>query len=75
LGGKYEMEIEEISKSREEYQSEAYKTLGWPPAPALMVEDELAGRGAGLSEEQIEAVIRRHLGLPPLAAKNNNPAS
>ncbi len=66
LGEKCEMEVEEISKSREEYQSEAYKAFGLPPAPAVMVEDELAGQGAGLSEEQIEAVIKRYLGLPSL---------
>ena len=66
LGDKYEMEVEEISKSREEYQSEAYGASGLPPAPAVMVEDEIAGQGSSLSEEGLEAVIRRHLGLPPL---------
>jgi len=66
LGGKYEMEVEEISKSREEYQSESYHASGLPPAPAVMVEEEIAGQGPGISEEGLEAVIRRHLGLPLL---------
>ncbi len=68
LGAKYVMEVEEISRSREEYQSEAYRAAGLPPAPAVMVEDEIAAQGPGISEEKIEAVIRLHLKLPPLAA-------
>jgi hypothetical protein len=66
LGAKYELEIEEISKSREEYQSDRYRASGLPPAPAVMVEDEIAAQGPGISEEGLEAVIRRHLGLPPV---------
>jgi len=62
------LEVEEISKSREEYQSEAYRASGLPPAPAVMVEEELAGQGPGISSEGLEAVIRRHLLLPPIAA-------
>lgn len=64
LGEKYEMAVEEISKSREEYQSEAYRAAGLPPAPAVLVEEEIAGQGPGISAEGVEAVIRRHLGLP-----------
>jgi len=64
LGEKYEMELEEISRSREEYQDEIHKASGLPPAPAVMVEDEIAGQGPGISEEKVEAAIRRHLGLP-----------
>jgi hypothetical protein len=66
LGAKYELEIEEIAKSREQYQSEPHKASGLPAAPAVMVAEEIAGQGAGISEEGLEAVIRRHLGLPPL---------
>ena len=66
LGARYELEIEEISRSREDYQSDRYKASGLPPAPAVMVEDELAGQGPGISEEGVEAVIRRRLGLPPV---------
>ncbi len=67
LGQKYQIQVETISKSREEYQSKAYQASGWPPAPAVIVEDETAGQGPGISEEGLEAVIRRHLGLPPSA--------
>jgi hypothetical protein len=62
LGGKYDLEMEVISKSREEYQSPEYLASGLPAAPAVLVEDELAGQGAGISEERLEEVIRRHLG-------------
>ena len=70
MGKKYELEVEEISKSREEYQNEAYKASGQPAAPAVMVEDEIAGQGPSLSEEGLEVVIRRHLGLSPLKSQN-----
>ncbi|MFA5111843.1 MAG: hypothetical protein WC443_10590 [Desulfobaccales bacterium] len=63
LGAKYAIDVETVTRSREEYQSDAYKALGLPAAPAVLVEDELAGQGPGLSEEKLEAVIRRHLGL------------
>jgi hypothetical protein len=66
LGARYELEMEEISKSREEYQSDRYKASGLPMAPAVMVEDEIAGQGPGISEEGLDSVIRRHLGLSPL---------
>jgi hypothetical protein len=62
LGQKYELDVEEVSKSREEYQAEGYRASGLPAAPAVMVEDELAGQGPGISEEKLEEVIRRHLG-------------
>jgi len=64
LGARYELEVEEISRSREAYQSKAYKAAGLPAAPAVMVEDEIAGHGPSLSEEGVDAVIRRHLELP-----------
>ncbi len=66
LGEKYEMDVETIAKSREAYQSQAYKASGWPAAPAVMVGDEIAAQGPEISEEKIEAIIRRHLGLAPL---------
>ena len=65
LGQKYALEVETVSQSREAYQAEAYAASGLPAAPAVMVENEIAGQGASLSEEGLEAVIRRHLGLPP----------
>ena len=66
LGQKYAIDVEAIAKSREAYQAEEYQASGLPAAPAVMVGDEIAGQGPEISEEKIEAVIRRHLGLAPL---------
>jgi len=66
LAQKYEMEMEFVSRSRETYQSPEYLASGLPAAPAVMVEEEIAARGPQISAENLEAVIRRHLGLPPL---------
>lgn len=64
LGSKYDIEIEVTSKPQAEYQTDAYFELELPVAPALMVADEIVVEGSGISEEKVEAVIRRHLGLP-----------
>jgi hypothetical protein len=64
LGEKYDIDMETVTKSREEYQSEGYRASALPAAPAIMVEDELAAQGPEISEEKLEAIIRRHLGLP-----------
>ncbi len=66
LGEKYEIEVETISKPRAEYQTAEYLQLGLPPAPAAMVGEEVVAQGPNLSEDQVEAAIRRHLGLPEL---------
>ena len=66
LGEKYDIDMETVTKSREEYQSEEYQASGLPAAPAVVVEDELAAQGPEISEEKLEAIIRRHLGLPPI---------
>ena len=66
LGQKYALDVENIAKSREAYQAEAYVATGLPAAPAVMVENELAAQGPSISDEGVEMVIRRHLGLPPL---------
>jgi hypothetical protein len=66
LGQKYAIDVEAIAKSREEYQSEVYKASGLPAAPAVMVGNGIAAQGPSISEEGLEAVIRRYLGLPPL---------
>jgi hypothetical protein len=65
LGHKYTIEVEAISQSREEYQTAEYQASGLPAAPAVMVENEIAAQGPKISEEGLEAVIRRHLELPP----------
>ncbi len=66
LGAKYNLNVEVISRAWGEYESETYRDSDLPPAPAVMVGDELAGQGPGISQEGLEAIIRRHLGLPPL---------
>jgi hypothetical protein len=67
LGEKYEIEVETISKPQAEYKTAEYLQLGLPPAPAVMVADEVVGQGPNnISEEKVEAAIRRHLGLPEL---------
>jgi hypothetical protein len=64
LGEKYKVEIETISKPRQEYRTGGYARLGLPPAPAIMVGDELVVQGCDVDEAKVEAVICRHLGLP-----------
>jgi len=66
LGQKYAIDVEAIAKSREAYQAEEYKASDLPAGPAVMVGNEIAAQGPSISEEGLEAVIRRHLGLPPL---------
>jgi len=69
LGAKYDLEIEIISKPIAEYQTDEYFELDLPTAPAIMVADEIVVEGADVPEADLEAVIRRHLGLPELAGK------
>jgi hypothetical protein len=63
LGEKYEIEIETISKPKEEYNSNAYLELGLPKAPAVMLGDEIVVKGPDTSEKNLEAMICKHLGL------------
>jgi len=65
LGQKYAIEIETISKPIAEYQTDEYFALDLPTAPAVMVGDDIVVEGADVAEDKLEAVIRRHLGLPP----------
>ena len=65
LGQKYEIEIETISKPNAEYQTDEYFELDLPVAPAVMVGEEILVEGTDVSEEELETVICRHLGLPP----------
>jgi hypothetical protein len=64
LGEKYQVEIETISKPRQEYQTDEYFELELPVAPAVMVGDEIVVEGSDVQEDKLEAVICRHLGLP-----------
>ena len=69
LGQKYEIETEVISKPKVDYFTDEYEALGLPPAPAAMVAEEVVIQGPNISEEKVEAAIRRHLGLPELPAE------
>ena len=64
LGEKYDIEIETISRPREEYTSEAYAKLNLPVAPAIMVDEEVLVEKSDISNEKLESVICKHLGLP-----------
>lgn len=64
LGKKYDIEIETISKPKQEYLTDAYFELDLPVAPAVMVGEEIVVEGSDVSEEKLEAVICNQLGLP-----------
>lgn len=65
LGEKYEgIEIEVTSKPIAEYQCDEYFELELPVAPAVMVGDEIVVEGSNVSQDKVEAVICRSLGLP-----------
>lgn len=64
LGGKYQVEIEAISKPRVEYQTDEYFELDLPVAPAVMVGDEIVVEGSDVTEQKMEEAICRQLGLP-----------
>lgn len=66
LGTKYDVQIEVTAKPMAEYQSDEYFELDLPAAPAVMVGDEIVTEGADVSEDELEACVRRHLGLPEL---------
>jgi hypothetical protein len=68
LGGRYELEIESTSKPTAEYHTDAYYALDLPVAPAVKVGEEIVVEGKDIGEEEFEAAIRRHLGLPTAAA-------
>ena len=65
LGQRYELEIETISKPKAEYLTDEYFELDLPVAPAVMVAEEIVVEGSDIPEDELEAVICRHLGLPP----------
>lgn len=64
LGAKYTIEIEVLSKPKAEYQTDDYFELDLPVAPAVMVGEEIVVEGESVDPAKVEAVVRRHLGLP-----------
>jgi hypothetical protein len=65
LGEKYDFEIEIISKPIAEFNTDEYFELDLPVAPAVMVGEEIVVEGSDVSDEKLESVICKHLGLPP----------
>jgi len=65
LGKKYDLDIEVMERPRDEYQNDEYFELDLPVAPAIMVGDEIVVEGSDVSEEELESVICRHLGISP----------
>ncbi len=66
VGAKFkEIEIETIAKPRAEYETAEYLELGLPKAPAIIVGDEILIEGSDITEDKLEAIIRKHLGHPP----------
>jgi len=51
------VEIEVISKTRGEFKSEAYRQNGLPPAPALMLDDEVVVQGGPITEEKLRELV------------------
>ncbi len=67
LGTKYDIEIETISKPKEEYNTDEHFDTDLPVAPGVMVGDETVVEAGDVSEEKLEAVICQHLGIEPPA--------
>ena len=64
LGEKYkDIEIEVMSKPIAEYQNDEYFELDLPVAPAIMVGDEIVVEGSNISQDRVEKVICRYLGI------------
>ncbi|PKN66560.1 MAG: hypothetical protein CVU57_05725 [Deltaproteobacteria bacterium HGW-Deltaproteobacteria-15] len=61
LGEKFGIEVQVISKPREEYATEPYSRLGLPGAPAIMIGEEVLVEKADISEDKLDSAIRRQL--------------
>lgn len=64
LGAKYEIDMETISKPKEDYLTDEYFELDLPVAPAVMVAEEILVEGADISQNKLASAICQHLGLP-----------
>lgn len=72
LGEKYAIDIGITSKPKAEYQTDEYFELDLPVAPAVMVGDEIVVEGENVSEDKVEVVICRHLGISPPKPKKKS---
>ncbi|PTN36346.1 hypothetical protein C6366_09790 [Desulfonatronum sp. SC1] len=61
LGELNGVETEIVSKPREEFQAEAYRSLGLPTAPGIMIDDRVLISGGFLEEDRILAAVRERL--------------
>ncbi len=64
LGAKYPIEFDLFSQPMAKYQTDEYFERDMPVAPAVMVGEEIVVEGSDIAEDELEAVICRHLGLP-----------
>ena len=64
LGDMYDIEIETVTKPREEFTTSEYLEQALPKAPAVMLGDEIVVKGADASEKNLEAMICEQLGMP-----------
>lgn len=62
MGEQVDIEIEIISKPRHDYQTSDWAESGLPKAPAIMLDDDIIVAGRDIDEEELQNVIRRHLG-------------
>ncbi|SMP38773.1 hypothetical protein SAMN06295888_101166 [Desulfonatronum zhilinae] len=65
LGQLNGVETEIVSKPREEFHTEAYKSLGLPVAPGIMINDHVLISGGFMEEGQIFAAVRDQLDADP----------
>jgi hypothetical protein len=63
LGEKYGINVEVISKPREEYASAAYSKVGLPIAPAIMIGEQVLAEKADITLDKLELAIQKALGM------------
>ncbi|RJR40769.1 MAG: hypothetical protein C4576_19590 [Desulfobacteraceae bacterium] len=61
LGERCGVEVEVVSRPREEYASEQYSTLGLPKAPAIMIGEEVVVEKSDISMDALESAIQEKL--------------
>lgn len=64
LGGEYQLEIEYVSQPQAAYMTDEWFERDLPAAPAIMVGEDIAVEGGDISDDRMEAIIRKALGLP-----------
>ena len=57
LGEQFNIEIEVVSKPRQEYQTSAYTELGLPKAPAIILDEEIIVAGSDIDEASLISKI------------------